>query len=81
MKTTTLTVKNELNINNVGGFLEGLSKFDSDVQIQRGNYKVDAKSLLGLLAVISKNAEIEIISNGVDEDEVVQNLINFFEGE
>lgn len=51
------------------------NKFESQIDIVGKNYKVDAKSLMGLLATIRNGTEVTIITRGEDEEEAIKELI------
>ena len=56
----------KVNLNNIGNlqkFVNEVSHFDNEVIAERGNYKVDAKSIMGLLSLdLSEPLEINILS-------------------
>ncbi|MGM0873929.1 MAG: HPr family phosphocarrier protein [Bacillota bacterium] len=51
------------------------NKFESQIDIVGKNYKVDAKSLMGLLATIRHGTEVTIITRGEDEEEAIKEFI------
>ena len=54
------------------------NKFESDIYIIGPNYKIDAKSLMGLLATIRIDDQITILTSGEDEEEAIKPCIHFF---
>ncbi len=56
-------------------FIQKSNEFKSSIWIVKEERKVNAKSLLGVLSLgITKGTEIEIIADGVDEEEAVNAL-------
>lgn len=54
--------------------------FQAKVTIRKGNQTANAKSVLGLLAArVTQGDEIEIICDGLDEQEAMQALIALFD--
>ena len=63
--------------NDAAGFADAASKFKSDIQLFYNNKKVNAKSLLGLIAVSSslkKDDEILLIADGPDDSKALSEL-------
>jgi|GEM_PF-6989739 len=54
------------------------NKFESDIYIIGPNYKIDAKSLMGLLSTLRIEDEITILTGGEDEEEAIKACIQFF---
>nr|BDD45052.1 hypothetical protein 40 [Bacillaceae bacterium] len=54
------------------------NKFESDIYIIGSNYKIDAKSLMGLLSTLRIEDEITILTSGEDEEEAIKACIQFF---
>lgn len=58
-------------------FVQTANKFASDIFVEKDNERVNAKSIMGIMALgISKNAKITIIVNGIDEEEAIEELTN-----
>ncbi len=56
-------------------FIQKANSFQSSVWIEKGDRKVNAKSLLGVLSLgIVKGVTITIIADGSDENEAVEGL-------
>ncbi|WP_078432840.1 HPr family phosphocarrier protein [Metabacillus halosaccharovorans] len=53
-------------------------KFESDIYVIGPNYKIDAKSLMGLLATLRIDDQITILTSGEDEEEAIKACIQFF---
>jgi phosphoenolpyruvate-protein phosphotransferase len=56
-------------------FVKTAKQFKSDIRVQHGEKKANAKSLISMLTLgVETNSEIRIIVDGVDEDEALQTL-------
>ena len=56
-------------------FIQKANSYKSTLWIEKGDRRVNAKSLLGVLSLgIVKGAEITLIADGVDEDEALAGL-------
>jgi len=54
-------------------FVQCTNRFLSDVFIQKGNKKVDGKSIMGVMSLgIGKGENIKIMADGPDEQEVME---------
>ena len=58
-------------------FIQKANEFKSSIWVEKDERKVNAKSLLGVLSLgITKGTTINVIANGVDEEEAVVTLVN-----
>ncbi len=56
------------------------SKFDSDFYIDMRGYRVNGKSILGVMTLAAEHgAEVELIVDGSDENEAMKTLVKLFE--
>ncbi|MEO0294005.1 MAG: HPr family phosphocarrier protein [candidate division WOR-3 bacterium] len=56
------------------------SKFDSHIELEKDNVRVNAKSIMGVLMLASEEGDkIKIIANGKDEEEAVKALVELIE--
>ena len=61
-------------------FVQTAGKFFSDVFVEMDDKKVNAKSIMGIMALgASKNDEITIITDGEDEKEALEALVELLE--
>ncbi|WP_038287202.1 HPr family phosphocarrier protein [Acetivibrio straminisolvens] len=59
-------------------FIQKASNYKSNVWIEKGERKANAKSLLGLLSLgIGKGSKIMLIAEGEDEAEALNELENY----
>lgn len=58
-------------------FIQKANEFKSSIWVEKDERKVNAKSLLGVLSLgITKGTSINVIADGVDEEEAVVTLVN-----
>ncbi|MCT4564572.1 MAG: HPr family phosphocarrier protein [Maledivibacter sp.] len=58
-------------------FVQTTNKFASDILVEKEDERVNAKSIMGIMALgISQNSKITIIVNGIDEEEAIEELSN-----
>ncbi|MHC1695071.1 MAG: HPr family phosphocarrier protein [Eubacteriales bacterium] len=56
-------------------FIQKANSFKSSLWVEKGDRRVNAKSLLGVLSLgISKGTVITLIADGVDEEEALDGL-------
>jgi phosphocarrier protein len=72
------TVENEVGLHARPAtfFIQKANEFKSSIWVEKEERRVNAKSLLGLLSLgITKDTEITIIGDGVDEVQAVDTLV------
>ncbi|WP_069130313.1 HPr family phosphocarrier protein [Rhodohalobacter halophilus] len=77
-----VTVKNEagLHARPSSVLVKTASKFDSDFYISMYGYKVNGKSILGVMTLAAESgAEMELIFDGPDEEEALKIISELFE--
>jgi phosphotransferase system HPr (HPr) family protein len=58
------------------------SKFDADFYIEMKGYKVNGKSILGVMTLAAEEgAELELILDGDDEYKALESISNLFQNE
>ncbi len=56
-------------------FVQNAHKYKSNIWVESGDRKVNAKSLLGVLSLgIAKGMTVALIADGYDEEEALENL-------
>ena len=61
-------------------FVQKANSYQSSVWVEKGDRRVNAKSLLGVLSLgIGKGTTITLISDGVDEDEALSGLVDMIQ--
>ncbi|NLL04752.1 MAG: HPr family phosphocarrier protein [Clostridiaceae bacterium] len=78
--------KKEITVNNVSGleskpaalFIQKASNFKSNIWVEKGERKANAKSLLGLLSLgVGNGNKITIIAEGEDENQAISELESY----
>ncbi|NBB75252.1 MAG: HPr family phosphocarrier protein [Bacteroidetes bacterium] len=56
------------------------SQFDADVYIQKDNYEINGKSVIGVMTLAAEQgATLTLVVEGEDEDEAADALVELFE--
>lgn len=77
MKSRNVTIQNSVGLHARPAtfFIQKANSYKSTLWVEKGDRRVNAKSLLGVLSLgIVKGAEITLIADGVDEDEALTGL-------
>lgn len=57
-------------------FVQEANKFSSEIFVIKGNKKVNAKSIMGIMSLaVSRGTEITITAEGADEEEALEKLV------
>lgn len=79
-KELTITNSDGLRASRAAMFVQVAGRFSSQILVEKGNKKINAKSIMGVLSLGVKQGEkIFVFANGKDEEEaiaVIENLIN-----
>jgi len=73
-KSRTMTVKNKLGLHARAAavFVRLSNKFSSDIKLIKDGYKVDGKSILGVLSLAAvKGSKIEVLAIGDDAEAAI----------
>lgn len=84
MKKQSVTVRNAagLHARPASVLVRVASKFQSEFYISMHGYKVNGKSILGVLTLAAEQgAELQLVCEGPDEEEAVDTLARLFEKE
>ncbi|MGA8942725.1 MAG: HPr family phosphocarrier protein [Thermoactinomyces sp.] len=58
-------------------FVQEANKFSSEIFVIKGNKKVNAKSIMGIMSLaVSRGTEITIVAEGADAEQAVDKLSN-----
>lgn len=61
-------------------FVQKANSFSSEIYLTKGDRRVNAKSIMGLLSLaIAKGETIELTATGHDQDEALQTLSDFLQ--
>ncbi len=83
MKEKKFIIKNKLGFHTrVAAILvEHISRFESEVTISKDDYKVDGKSIMGIMTLAAgEGSEVTVISHGKDEEAVLEKINELIEG-
>ena len=79
MTTKTITVTNTVGLHARPAtlFIQKANEYKSSLWIERGDRRVNAKSLLGVLSLgITRGVNINIVADGADEEQAVMALVD-----
>lgn len=72
-------IKNEMGLHARAAalFVQTTNRFAADIFLEKDNERVNAKSIMGVMALgISKDSKVTIMVNGIDEEEAIEELSN-----
>ena len=76
MKTTKIKLK----YGDLKEFIQVVSSFTSDVYMKKGNYVINAKSIMGLMMLAAEfGSFVTLTTNGSDEKEAFDTIKNLFD--
>ena len=79
-KKLTMTNSDGLNATNAQTLVKTASAFTSQIHIEKGNKKVNAKSIMGILSLgIKNNESLLIFIDGNDENNAMMSIEDLFE--
>lgn len=82
MITQKVTITNKLGLHArpASNFVKMAQSFKSSIEILKGEKRLNAKSMIGILGAGAKcGTEIELAANGEDEQEAISQLVAFIE--
>lgn len=82
MHEKVVTVRNSLGLHlrTAGMFAQTSSRFSSQIYLQKGLMKVNAKSIMGIMMLAAgEGTELTITTDGVDEEEAIEELTELIE--
>ena len=76
-QTVVVRLKTGLHARPAALFVQEANKFSSEIFVEKGDKKVNAKSIMGIMSLaISSGTEISISAEGADSEQAVQALVN-----
>ncbi|GAA0462985.1 HPr family phosphocarrier protein [Alkalibacillus silvisoli] len=61
-------------------FVQEANRFSSEVHLEKGNKRVNAKSIMGVMSLaIGTNEEVTLQAEGADEEQAVDTLVSMME--
>ena len=82
MTEQKVTIKNRAGIHArpAAILVEAVKDFKSTIYIEKGNSRINGKSILGIITLgAGYGMELKIIAEGEDEKEVIETLVRIFE--
>ncbi len=74
-KKVIVTLEHGLHARPATQFIKASSSFESDITISKGERKVVAKSIMGIMSLaVTRGDEVLITANGSDEEEAIRTL-------
>jgi len=80
-QTVLVNVKDGMDAHGVALCVQTASKFDSTIKLTDGVRRMNAKSIMGMMALgLALGDSVTIQIEGSDEDQAMEEMARFFEG-
>ena len=80
-KPVTIRISNGLEVRPIAMLVQVASQFDSEVYIENGTKKVNAKSIMGMMTLgLDAGEEIVVCTDGPDEELAIQKVEEYLTG-
>lgn len=77
-KPVTIEISTGMEARPVALLVQVASQFKSEIFIETQNKKVNAKSIMGMMALgLDSGEEVTVVANGADEEEAVESVENY----
>lgn len=74
----TVQVEHGLDVRPIAMLVQVAGRFSSEIHIISGKKKINAKSIMGMMALgIDNGEEITVIANGQDEEEAMDAVVEY----
>lgn len=81
-KQVTVVLKTGLQARPAALFVQEANRFHSDVYVEKGSKKINAKSIMGIMSLaVGSGSVITVSADGSDEVEALEALVKFVENE
>lgn len=81
-KEATICLENGLEARPVALLVQVASRFESDIYLEHGDKKVNAKSIMGMMTmVLTAGDSVNVTANGNDENDAVDAIVSYLSGE
>ena len=81
-KDITIKLSSGLEARPVAMFVQIASKYDSQINVECGNKKFNAKSLMGMMTLgLDAGDEVKVTADGADETEALNEIEKFLSAE
>ena len=77
-KPVTIKISNGLEVRPIAMLVQVASQFDSEIYIENGNKRVNAKSIMGMMTLgLDTGEEIIVSASGADEEIAMEKIENY----
>ncbi|MCI5649873.1 MAG: HPr family phosphocarrier protein [Fusicatenibacter sp.] len=77
-KPITIQLSNGLEARPVAMLVQVASQYESEIYVESGRKKVNAKSIMGMMTLgLDNGEEITVVANGRDEGEAMEGIENY----
>lgn len=77
-KPITINISSGLEARPVAMLVQVASQFESEIYVESGRKKVNAKSIMGMMTLgLDTGEDITVIANGTDEHEAMQQIESY----
>ncbi len=77
-KPVTIKISNGLEVRPIAMLVQVASQFDSEIYIENGNKRVNAKSIMGMMTLgLDTGEEIIVSASGNDEEMAMEKIENY----
>ena len=77
-KSVVVSLEAGLQARPAAQFVQEANRFNSDLFLEKGNKRINAKSIMGLMSLaITKDTTVKLIADGTDAEEAIETLAEF----
>lgn len=77
-KPVTIRISNGLEVRPIAMLVQVASQFESEIYIENGNKRVNAKSIMGMMTLgLDAGEEVIVSANGNDEEVAMEKIENY----
>ena len=77
-KPVTIRISNGLEVRPIAMLVQVASQFESEIYIENGNKRVNAKSIMGMMTLgLDAGEEVIVSANGTDEETAMEKIESY----
>ena len=77
-KPVTIRISNGLEVRPIAMLVQVASQFESEIYIENGNKRVNAKSIMGMMTLgLDAGEEVIVSANGTDEEMAMEKIESY----
>ena len=77
-KPVTIRISNGLEVRPIAMLVQVASQFESEIYIENGNKRVNAKSIMGMMTLgLDAGEEVIVSANGSDEETAMEKIEDY----